>query len=426
MPHMGTLIKSKHILPMQGPVITDGALFHSSGLIEWIGHQHECPVKDYKIDSIADFGNGILFPGLLNLHAHLSLNGIAGSSLPQTSFTDWAKEIVHRVQQSILSGDSTAVREQSLSRLRDTDGVTTVIDHTMNPNQNPEFKKANEGSGIRVISSLEFGGVLNGIQVKESYQLLKTWISRYRSEGEIVSLSPHAPYSVRTELFDYLKKNLSPDSVDIWSIHVSESNDEFEYFNAQNGSMWQWLTQFARSPVKPLKPDPIAHIFHAIPDQGHILLVHGNYASVDSLDLNRNFGWVHCPKSHDYFNHSQFPFDLWSQMNNAWGIGTDSTATMLDSDFSMHGELDLLKKTLATSPYSYLEKVTSEAARAAGLSDYVGALKAGLFADFNYLPLVQELESDVTGDDLSGIILNSPRQSFDTYVGGDLMSKRIQ
>jgi aminodeoxyfutalosine deaminase len=94
---------------------------------------------------------------------------------------------------------------------------------------------------------------------------------------------------------------------------------------------------------------------------------------------------VHCPLSHRYFRHREFPWEKLRALSLNLCVGTDSPAS--DGSFSLLEELRTLSDCIPTlSPVGLLETITRAPARAIGFDGRLGCLRPGAFADMIAIP----------------------------------------
>ena len=101
---------------------------------------------------------------------------------------------------------------------------------------------------------------------------------------------------------------------------------------------------------------------------------------------------VHCPRSHDYFKHQEFPFRALTKAGVNVCLGTDSLATVRkhprpELELSLFHEMRAFASAHPhVAPETILQMATLHAARALGLRGKVGELSRGVFADLIVLP----------------------------------------
>lgn len=433
---MGSLIKAKYIYPIEGPLIKDGALFIEDSKIQWMGDAADF-VRFDQVDCTLEYRDHVIFPGLINLHCHLGLTGLLGKIPSTDSFSEWAINIVSILSDSPLpSQNAQNPSRAGAIQLLVNSGCTTVVDHTTSFQSLPSFSNPSNESILRIISCLEFGGILKGLDDDCVFKMVDEYVDVCVRNGVPPALAPHAPYSVNPSLFDKLFDSLFASKIKLWSIHLSESGEEEDYFSRRRGKMWDWLQSKAKNPVWPRASSAFAHTFGEQYPTGKILLIHGNFLSENELKIANKMNWslVHCPRSHDFFGHTGFPVPAMERLKCNWGLGTDSLATVKVIDGEREPELDLFaeakallsRKEIHLSHEFLLKKMTIEAARMIGLESEIGTLAPGKMADFNVLSLNSEWNhgQPIIEDDLARHIFQNSSGRLATYIGGQKVESK--
>jgi cytosine/adenosine deaminase-related metal-dependent hydrolase len=431
----GVLVRAQYLLSMDSPPVENGGLFFMDGQVLAAGRFND--LLDLPFDEQIDLGEGVLFPGLINLHCHLNLTGIPADRQKPPGFAAWARQMVDVIGQWSDTDAASAI-QSGLRQLLRNSGCTTVLDHRpMGVHLHP--RDGGAGPLPRVLSSMEFGGVLAGVPTEYLFEECRSRCEALLLEGGKGSLnpqswlSPHAPYSVSPGLLQQLfTSNFAAAMPVRYSIHVSESADEQEYFSSSSGAMWEWLQGGAAiSPVTPQAATPLGHLIACgLPPQ-QSLLVHANFLSERELSWVRERGCalVHCPRSHHFFGHGTNPVRTWEKLGIQWGIGTDSLATVCGApaDGSTQLELSLLEEARvlqrqvpSLSPSRILYRLTAGAAAAMGLRGNIGVLAGRAVADFNFMPFDAGFQPspDRVAEDLAEIILAAAPGAFRTFIAG--------
>jgi cytosine/adenosine deaminase-related metal-dependent hydrolase len=208
-----------------------------------------------------------------------------------------------------------------------------------------------------------------------------------------VALSPHAPYSTLPELIrataQVSRKRGWP-----FCMHVAESAHEFDMFMHGHGEMFTWLSRNKRDMSDCGDVSPVQQVDKLGALDRHLLAVHVNYlAEGDAALLGRHHAnVVHCPRSHEYFNHTPFPHRVLKKAGVNICLGTDSLATVLGKP-KQKIELSMLEETRAfasanenLSAREILQMATINGARALGLAGQVGELSEDALADLIAIP----------------------------------------
>lgn len=124
-----------------------------------------------------------------------------------------------------------------------------------------------------------------------------------------------------------------------------------------------------------------------------MIIIHAN--ALDESDLRilakRKVGIVHCPRSHQFFQHPPFQLEACLAHGIPVALGTDSLASIHPDQhpqsLSMFHEMRCLLETFPTlSPEKAINMATLNAAKVLGLHHSIGSLAPGKQADWISLP----------------------------------------
>ena len=384
------ILRARTILPISQPPIENGAVVISGNKITAVGAWKNLSVGrvSSRAGEIIDLGETILLPGLVNAHCHLDYTDMAGQLPPPKTFTDWIPQIL-AAKSAWTYSDYARSWLNGVKMLLQT-GTTTVADIEAVPDLLPEVWNA---TPLRVFSFLEMTGIRARRGAKEILREAVEKLDSLSHKNCRASLSPHAPYSTTPELLKLSaefarKKNLRV------TTHIAESADEFEMFTRARGKMFDWLKRSGRDNSDCGLGSPLQHLERAGLLGENFLAVHANYLGKNDFDLlvKKNVSVVHCPGSHDYFRHEQFPLKklLKSKINIC--LGTDSLSTARKSGrqkpaLNLFAEMRALAANEKTiKPEQILQMATINGARALGLAGEAGELSEHAFADLITIP----------------------------------------
>ena len=384
------ILRARVVLPISSPPIQDGAVIISGNRITQVGAW-----KDFSAtNDVTDLGEVILMPGLINAHCHLDYTDMAGLIPPQKSFTDWI-----RLMLATKSGWNYSEFAQSWIRgaqMLARTGTTTVVDFETVPELLPDVWSA---TPLRVFSLLEMTGVKSrrdprAILMDNVNHILTLPGGRCRP-----GLAPHAPYSTAPELLrlaaDMARQRHWP-----LSIHAAESIQEFEMFMKGRGVMFDWLRRNERDMSDCGERSPIKHLDRYGVLGENCLAVHVNYLAKGDARLlaTRKTSVAHCPRSHAYFGHKNFPFNSLTKANVNICLGTDSLATVYKKprqivELNMFAELQAFAaKHSRVSPDRILRMATMNGARALGMAGQTGEISEKALADMIVIPYKGDAE----------------------------------
>lgn len=380
------ILRARVVLPISRPPIEDGAVLVSGNRLAKVGRWKD--FSQFDSGDIVDLGETILMPGLINAHCHLDYTDMAGMVPPQKSFTDWIQLML-----TTKAGWTYSEYAESWIRgahmLRKT-GTTTVADFEAVPELLPD---AWSSTPLRVISLLEMTGVKSRRDPRAILQDNVDHITTLPGGRCRPGLAPHAPYSTAPELLR-LAANMARQRHWPLSIHVSESVQEFEMFKKGCGIMFDWLRRNGRDMTDCGNYSPLQHLDrHGVLGE-NCLAAHVNYLAEGDAKLlgARKTSVVHCPRSHAYFGHEDFPFTRLTRAKVNICLGTDSLATVYKRprqtvELNMFDELQAFAaKHPRVSPEKILRLATMNAARAVGMEGQAGEISDQSLADLIVIP----------------------------------------
>lgn len=385
MPHPKTILTARWVLPMLAAPIYDGAIVVADHRLETVSSRSEVSVSPR--DRVIDLGDTILMPGLVNAHCHLDYTHMAGHIPPPSGFTAW----IHGIQGLKRDWSLQDYKNSWLdgAQMLTASGTTTVCNIESVWDLLPEVMSS---TPLRVLSCLELIALADkdgSFPVLEAAQNL-----RLKPTGRPwpLSLSPHAPYTTTPEFLRQIK-NAFACSASPLPMHVAESAEEWDMFTRREGPLFEWLSN-QRNMEDCGNQTPVEHIAKTGLIDSRFLAVHANHITDHDARLLSDSGCsiVHCPRSHEYFGHVDFP---WSRVESA-GIrvclGTDSLLTTKTQRgkplaLSLFEEMrQLAAKAPFLNPRSITRMATCQAAAALGLTQGIGALIPGGVADVVGVP----------------------------------------
>ncbi len=380
------LLRARVVLPIRRPPIADGAVVVSGQRIAAVGTWRSLRYR--YAGEVHDLGDVVLLPGLVNAHCHLDYTHMAGMFPPQKRFCDWIKLITTEKAHWTFSDYAEAWLDGARMLLRS--GTTTVADIEAVPELLPDVWTA---TPLRVISFLEMTGVRSRRQPELILQEALEKIDTLPLHRCSAALSPHAPYSTTPCLLQRTAALAQKRRLRV-TTHIAESATEFEMIRHARGEMFDWLQRNERDMADCGRRSPVQHVAQAGLLGRNFLAAHVNcLARGDAAALARKqASVVHCPRSHDYFQHPEFPYRALAKAGVNICLGTDSLATVKMKprqivELNMFAEMRAFAKAQPmVAPEQIIRMATINGARALGLRGQVGELRAKAFADLITLP----------------------------------------
>ena len=374
------LLRARIVLPIARPPIEDGAVLISGRRIVAVGAWPELAAA--AGNRVVDLGESVLLPGLVNAHCHLDYTDMAGKIPPPKNFADWIQAIVAlkahwsytEFAQSWLRGAKMLLRT----------GTSTVADIESVPELIPEMWRA---TPLRVTSFRELISLKSQLAAREIVEKAVQEWSGLPAAGGRVGLSPHAPYTTSAELLRFAARAAREQRWPL-TIHLAESEPEFEMFMYRHGALYEWL-KGQREMSDCGLGSPVAHLDRCDCLGENLLAAHVNYLWRDDAALlgRRRVSVAHCPRSHDYFRHLLFPRAELAAAAVNITLGTDSLASTLKHrgrlpELNMFEEMRALAAvTPDLAPGAILKMATANGARALGSQGELGELSPNALAD---------------------------------------------
>lgn len=356
--------------PNRAP-ISEVAVWIEGETIRYAGPKDELPLPARQDTDQYQIENACLYPGLVNAHCHLELTALEGLKYPG-SFVGWIQKILAKRESADLEEWSRAIPKGVMLSLFG--GATTIGDHI---SCQGELEKLLT-SPLRGKAFVEVLGVVPevGHDLLEAALSLRRAYTPNKSLFEILP-SPHSVHALTPEVIQKLLQSELP----LFSIHLAESEAEQEYFENNGGEMANLIAKRGR-PLRREATSGVQELIHQGLLDNRILLIHGNYLSNEELKQIAQIGIsiVHCPLSHHYFGHKDFPMEECQKQGINLALGTDSLAS--SASLSM---LEVLRETKRKFPHLDFETIfhmaTKGGAQALKMSEEIGEITPGKKAD---------------------------------------------
>jgi cytosine/adenosine deaminase-related metal-dependent hydrolase len=164
-----------------------------------------------------------------------------------------------------------------------------------------------------------------------------------------------------------------------------------EMFRDASGPLYEFMKSIGRPMDDCGSKTPLELFLGALGgrDLSKWIVAHLNELTETDFDLlkrsNSKFHIVHCPRSHNYFDHSPFAFDRLRASGFNICLGTDSLAS--NESLSLFDEMRPFQKNFPNvSPEELLQMVTVNPARALRCENVLGQIGPGFGADLIAIP----------------------------------------
>lgn len=389
-PNRSVILRARALLPISAPLIENGAVVIYGDRVVAADAWGRIPpqLTSAKAATVLDLGDVVLLPGLVNGHCHLDYTDMAGFWPSPKKFTDWIPWMLAAKAEWSYSNYARSWLNGAKMLLHS--GTTTVADIEAAPELLPDVW---DSTPLRVLSFLEMTSVRSKREPAEILDEALKKIDSLSHRRCAAALSPHAPYSTSAELLRLCARAAWEKKIHT-AVHVAESRQEFEMFAHARGEMFDWLKKNGRNNSDCGLGTPIQHLDRAGLANGSFIAIHANYLGDCDFDLlaKRKVSVVHCPRSHEYFQHETFPLKKLRAANVNVCLGTDSLATVAKNgkdslELNLFSEMQAFSRSNPScGPDTILKMATVNGARALGLAGKIGELSSYAYADLIAIP----------------------------------------
>jgi cytosine/adenosine deaminase-related metal-dependent hydrolase len=411
------IVRARKVVTMDGAPIDNGAVVISGNQIVDVGQFDQ--IKKRNAGEIVDLGEQALLPGLINAHCHLDYTCLRSKIPPQKSFTDWIRAI-NAEKAKLSPGDYLSSINEGFAEAKSF-GTTTVANLTAFPDLVPEIHVP-----IRTWWFAELIDVRAPERAREIADLAIESLKLAPNWG----LAPHGLFTASKILYERCEEIARRQNV-LLTTHLAESCEEMEMFHDASGSLYEFLRGIGRPMDDCGNETPLELFLDLIGRRGSPnrpraievnrpypswIIAHLNELTESDLELleksNMKFHVEHSPRSHDYFKHSQFPFERLHSLGFNVCLGTDSLAS--NENLSLFAEMRAFQRRQpGISPDEILKMVTVNPAMALHQENTLGRIRRGFCADLIAVPCSQ-------GADLFGEIMEFDGQVDSVMVNGKL------
>jgi len=376
------ILRARIVITMDGPPIDNGAVALSGNKVVDVGKFDE--IKTRNGGEIVDVGERALLPGLINAHCHLDYTCLRGEISPQKSFTDWIRAI-NAKKAKLSSKDYLTSIDKGFAEAKRF-GTTTIANLTAFPDLIPQIE-----APIRTWWFAELIDVRAPEHENEIVDRALESLQPAHNSG----LAPHALFTASTDLYRRCQA-IAPQRNILLTTHLAESHEEMEMFHDASGLLYEFMKNIGRPMEDCGNETPLESFVGALGNRPipQWIVAHLNELTERDFELlersTRQFHIVNCPRSHDYFKHSHFPFERLRSLGFNICLGTDSLAS--NEDLSLFAEMRAFqRREPAISPEEIVKMVTLNPAMALHQEKMIGRIRPGFCAD---LVAVQCSEGD--------------------------------
>lgn len=416
------ILTAEYVLPISSEPITNGAVAIDDDQIAAVGKFEEMKAQ-FGDARISDFGKAAILPGFVNCHSHLEVTSMRGAlDDVEHDFRAWLLKL-----NEIRSGLSPADIEAS-ALLGATEGARAGVTCFGDIGRHGE-------AGLKALKTLGLRGVLfqetefspdNSTAANDFEKLKEKFLSLRGQSTELVEagLSPHSPYTVSRELFEFIARYTIDENIKL-TIHAAESEDEDKLLKDGEGFFIELYKKLGVEWEVP-RCSSIEFLSQAGVLAAKPLLAHCVTASDIDIDLVATSGSTiaHCPKSNAKFGHGYAPFEKFRDAGIAVGLGSDSVASnnvcdlLEESRFAAFAARNRTGRKRFVSAREVLESATLGGAKALGLDHKIGTLESGKQADIAVVSLTSPAQSPVNDIEAALVFSSNARDAVMTMVAG--------
>ena len=373
------------IFPVSSPPIKNGVVVvNSDGEIKEMLTREDTENLDLDIIKY----KGAIVPGFINTHCHLELSHMLNQIPEQTGLVEFVQHIIKSRQ-----GDIAEIKlaMYAADQAMFENGIVAVGDIS-NQISSKEVKEKSKIHYHTFIEAMGFnperaGTIMDNVkEIKQAFKPLP------------VSVVPHAPYSVSSELFELIREEAEKDNSFI-SVHNQETENENAFFENKTGGFLD-LYQFLGLDITFFEPTHKTSLQSWLPyiNAQKTLLVHNTVSSKADIafakERNNNLYWCLCPQANLYIENALPDVNLLMDENVKITLGTDSLAS--NHQLNILSEMLTLQTCKQVSFEKLLSWATINGAEFLELDQQIGTIEVGKKPGLNLIQLSVDfmIESD--------------------------------
>ncbi len=346
-----------------------------------------------------DLGAAALLPSLVNCHTHLEFSDLV-APLPydDASFASWIRVVIEnrlrdaagRSQAELFQIKSSACRRGwDEMRLSGTGTVGEILSRA-EPPLPYAWDRSDPSGKVRGTIFLEVLG-LAPQRAAAAWAGVTASLNQSWDDDLQVGLSPHAPYSTSTWLYQQCVRHSIRYQVPL-ATHLAESPEETQLLTERSGTLVELFREMGVWQPDQIEARSYRNVLEHLAEVPQLLLIHANYLTSEDwrwiYQKNRRTSVIYCPQTHAYFDHSPHPWPQMAADGLNIALGTDSRAS--SRTLSLWDDVLLLRDRYPMQdPRQIWQMATSNGARALGCDGLLGTIAPGKLARL----LVARLES---------------------------------
>ncbi|MBZ4189836.1 amidohydrolase family protein [Niabella beijingensis] len=361
-------------IKLQGTTLFDGTrMLKDTVLIITPEGRVEAVVPRTEAGDDVKIVNGLLSPGFINCHCHLELSHMKGIIETHTGLLKFVNQVVSKRNDNIA--DLPAAIEKAENEMLE-QGIVAVGD----------ICNTTDTLSLKAMGRLYYHNFVEVIgfepaQAQEHFNRYKLVYDDYcrAVDPRQVSLTPHAPYSVSTPLWQLL--TAFPGNR-LLSIHNQETPEENEWFLKGTGgfsALYDRL-QLQQPPIPPEGKTSIQTYGAYLNNRQQALFIHNVFTSAEDIRYIKKrvpeAFWCLCPNANSYISNRLPDIPMMMEQQVPLVLGTDSLAS--NYSLSIWDEIRCIQKQYPQlSLELLLTWATLNGARALQIADRYGSFEKG-------------------------------------------------
>ena len=422
------ILTADHVLPVTSAPIANGAVVVDGSVIVEVGPADGLDSRFPGAERV-DLGTAAILPGFVNCHSHLELTALRGAlDDVEHDFRSWLLKLnalrAEMSEEDIAEAAFQGAVEGAMA------GVTCFGDIGRFGSAGLDALKR---AGLRGIVFQETEFSPDDRTASDDFRSL---IAKFQklTDGMTdlvrVGISPHAPYTVSSSLFEMIAQAAIIDRIPI-TIHAAESAEEMELMRTGNGFFTEIYDRFDVEWNSP-RCTSVEYLERLGVLAARPLLAHCVEVSAGDIErIAANGARVaHCPKSNAKFGHGCAPFEAFINAGVPTGLGSDSVASNNVCDLLEEGRFAALAarnrpgSERFLTPREIIRVMTLGGAEALGLDAAVGSLEPGKEADLAVVTLDHAAQLPVNDVESAIVFASNARDVSMTIVAGEIVYER--
>jgi aminodeoxyfutalosine deaminase len=368
----------------------------ADGTIEAIIHEKDAGENVQIFD-------GIICPGFVNAHCHIELSHLKNKISQHTGLVNFIIDILKlRTADDEIKQEAMRLAEEELYN-----SGTVAVGDICNTTDSIFLKKDSKLHWHNFIEVSGFNEDFADKRFEEIKKVYEQFSKELQPSNYSVSqvplpiggefrgaLTPHAPYSVSSKLFQLINENIFGK---ILSIHNQETAFEDEFLQNKTGDFLR-LYENLGIDISSFVATNKSSVQFWLPQLHHakkIISVHNSFINEEDLIFSKQFSSTQemyfclCPNANLYIENMLPPIDMLMKNNCNIVLGTDSYAS--NTQLNIFEEIKTIQKNYSNiSLEKILQWATLNGAKALGLDGFLGSFEKGKKAG---VVLIKEMDA---------------------------------